>query len=257
MFMDDTYLLAARARSKLTNEASKQEHDLRKLVGHANLLDNIMERIETHKDQLANESIYKLSHSNNSVRFTPLSARVSVIEEDSSDEEDEDDDEQEQFQSPEILYDTNEISSDDESDDDEEGNEEWIDYGNSTITVHMKDYNTAKLSKVTTSSSFRELSHVSEDGEDQEEDDLETLEDYQSESEEEEEEVNVPQLHYCSDDDSDELDTELELKEKSSLFWQDVVSRDLLAEKAHIMKSNNRSNNNHVSAFSSQESIVV
>jgi hypothetical protein len=43
--LSETYFLAARARSKLTREASRQDHDLRVLVSHANLLDNLMDSL--------------------------------------------------------------------------------------------------------------------------------------------------------------------------------------------------------------------
>ncbi|KAK7524473.1 hypothetical protein IWZ03DRAFT_367257 [Phyllosticta citriasiana] len=42
MSLSQTYYIAASARSKLTHEAQKSDHDLRLLVGHANLLDSLM-----------------------------------------------------------------------------------------------------------------------------------------------------------------------------------------------------------------------
>lgn len=42
MTLTQTYRLAHRARGKLSHEASQGDHDLRLLVGHANLLDNLM-----------------------------------------------------------------------------------------------------------------------------------------------------------------------------------------------------------------------
>lgn len=41
----EIYFLASKARSKLTREASKNNHNLRVLVSHANLLDNLMESL--------------------------------------------------------------------------------------------------------------------------------------------------------------------------------------------------------------------
>lgn len=43
----DAYYLATRARAKLTREACRQDHDLRVLVSHANLLDSLMETLNT------------------------------------------------------------------------------------------------------------------------------------------------------------------------------------------------------------------
>lgn len=42
MSLTQTYYIAASARSKLGKEASRADHDLRLLVGHANLLDSLM-----------------------------------------------------------------------------------------------------------------------------------------------------------------------------------------------------------------------
>jgi hypothetical protein len=42
MSVTQTYLLAHTARAKLSSEASHEDHDLRRLVGHANLLDTLM-----------------------------------------------------------------------------------------------------------------------------------------------------------------------------------------------------------------------
>ncbi|KAJ5542477.1 hypothetical protein N7535_004898 [Penicillium sp. DV-2018c] len=42
MSITQTYYLAHTARKKLTHEASRADHDLRLLVGHANLLDSLM-----------------------------------------------------------------------------------------------------------------------------------------------------------------------------------------------------------------------
>lgn len=42
MSLTQTYYLAHTARGKLSKEAAKADHDLRKLVGHANLLDGLM-----------------------------------------------------------------------------------------------------------------------------------------------------------------------------------------------------------------------
>jgi hypothetical protein len=42
MSISQTYLVASSARSKLGKEASKADHNLRRLVGHANLLDALM-----------------------------------------------------------------------------------------------------------------------------------------------------------------------------------------------------------------------
>ena len=42
MSITQTYYLAHKARSKLSSEASRPDHNLRLLVGHANMLDSLM-----------------------------------------------------------------------------------------------------------------------------------------------------------------------------------------------------------------------
>jgi hypothetical protein len=46
MSLTQTYYIAASARSKLGREASRADHDLRLLVGHANLLDSLMVELQ-------------------------------------------------------------------------------------------------------------------------------------------------------------------------------------------------------------------
>ena len=42
MSLTQTYMLAHQARGKLSKEAGRPDHNLRRLVGHANMLDNLM-----------------------------------------------------------------------------------------------------------------------------------------------------------------------------------------------------------------------
>ena len=49
--LSDTYFLSSRAKSKLTREASRHDHDLRVLVSHANLLDSLMDSIHEKKKE--------------------------------------------------------------------------------------------------------------------------------------------------------------------------------------------------------------
>lgn len=79
----DAYYLATRARAKLTREACRQDHDLRVLVSHANLLDSLMESL----------------NSRTNARVTTTVRETSEVVDDSDDEdifyheEDHDDDE--------------------------------------------------------------------------------------------------------------------------------------------------------------------
>jgi hypothetical protein len=89
MTVTQTYRLAHTARGKLSAEASRGEYDLRVLVGHANLLDNIMiDLADAEKEQEA-------SYQSNSVRFAPVTItaeELEIPEESDSDSDDEDDD---------------------------------------------------------------------------------------------------------------------------------------------------------------------
>lgn len=64
MSLTQTYFIAASARSKLGKEASRADHDLRLLVGHANLLDSLMIELqdaERQQEQWLNQTMAKAS----------------------------------------------------------------------------------------------------------------------------------------------------------------------------------------------------
>ncbi|KAL7275466.1 hypothetical protein RUND412_001594 [Rhizina undulata] len=123
MSLSQTFFLAHRARGKLCMEAAKQNHNLRLLVGHANLLDTLMIHLaEAERDQ---EGRF-----NNMVRGGEVQRESSQRwqptipeedeEDDVSDEEEEYDDEEEQIACGSLAtdYDSDSDTSS-ESDDDE------------------------------------------------------------------------------------------------------------------------------------------
>jgi hypothetical protein len=64
MSLTQTYYIAASARSKLGREASRADHDLRLLVGHANLLDSLMIELadaEKKQEEWFNSTVRKAS----------------------------------------------------------------------------------------------------------------------------------------------------------------------------------------------------
>ena len=64
MSITQTYYLAHKARGKLSSEAARPDHNLRLLVGHANLLDSLMlELAEAEQEQETwfNQSVKKAS----------------------------------------------------------------------------------------------------------------------------------------------------------------------------------------------------
>lgn len=101
MSVTQTYFLAHKARAKLAREASRADHDLRLLVGHANLLDGLML-------ELADAEAEQESWFNDSVRGASREERVEyedtvieVSEEDDwseSDSESESDEEEEDIE---------------------------------------------------------------------------------------------------------------------------------------------------------------
>ncbi|KAL6832518.1 hypothetical protein V8C40DRAFT_138156 [Trichoderma camerunense] len=105
MSITQTYYLAHKARAKLSREAAQPDHDLRLLVGHANLLDSLMLELaeaEREQERWFNQSVRNTKTSgSNSSRHIQWADR---IEEEAVDEE----------------YDSDSSSdSDDESDYDE------------------------------------------------------------------------------------------------------------------------------------------
>ncbi|KAM3514628.1 hypothetical protein MY11210_001734 [Beauveria gryllotalpidicola] len=60
MTITQTYYLAHKARAKLSREAAQSDHDLRLLVGHANLLDSLMAELaeaEREQERWFNQSV--------------------------------------------------------------------------------------------------------------------------------------------------------------------------------------------------------
>lgn len=94
MSLTQTYYVASTARSKLGKEASRADHNLRLLVGHANLLDSLMlELADAEREQEAwfNQSVKKASKPEESrhIQWIDTIAEESM-EEDSDSESDSD-----------------------------------------------------------------------------------------------------------------------------------------------------------------------
>lgn len=87
MSLTQTYYIASSARGKLGREASKADHNLRRLVGHANLLDNLMvELADAEREQEAwfNTSVRTASKPEEPRHIQWVD---SIAEEDESDDE--------------------------------------------------------------------------------------------------------------------------------------------------------------------------
>ncbi len=80
MSIAQTYFLAHKARAKLSSEAARPDHNLRLLVGHANLLDSLMLELadaEREQESWFNQSVRGASHttSTSPVSVTPSQDR--------------------------------------------------------------------------------------------------------------------------------------------------------------------------------------
>jgi len=112
MSITQTFYLAHKARGKLSSEAAKSDHDLRLLVGHANLLDNLMlhlQNAEKEQDAWFNAMV-----------------RGNSMEDDETDVMDTISEEEENFGSLPEDYSESESSDDDSDDDDYELDSEYL-----------------------------------------------------------------------------------------------------------------------------------
>src|ERR1700733_3561749 len=74
MSITQTYYLAHKARAKLAFEAGRSDHNLRLLVGHANLLDSLMLELadaEREQESWFNQSVRASSSSSSSSLSSP------------------------------------------------------------------------------------------------------------------------------------------------------------------------------------------
>jgi hypothetical protein len=96
MSLTQTYYIAASARSKLGKEAQRADHDLRFLVGHANLLDSLMvelQEAERQQEQWFNQTMAKASKAEEPrhVQWADSIAEEEEEEDDDSESDNEDD----------------------------------------------------------------------------------------------------------------------------------------------------------------------
>jgi len=97
MSLTQTYYIAASARSKLGKEACRPDHDLRLLVGHANLLDSLMLELadaEKKQEEWFNNTVRKAAKSDEPrhIQWVDTIAESPEDEEDSDSESEYDED---------------------------------------------------------------------------------------------------------------------------------------------------------------------
>jgi hypothetical protein len=132
MSLTQTYYIAASARSKLGKEACRADHDLRLLVGHANLLDSLMIELqdaERQQEQWFNQTMAKASKTEEPRHIQWADSIAEELDEDDEDDvSDSDSDNEDDFdmipmprriaQSP-VQISTMEVDDDDSEDDDD------------------------------------------------------------------------------------------------------------------------------------------
>ena len=98
MSLTQTYMMAHLSRKQLSKEAARPDHDLRRLVGHANMLDNLMldlAHAEEEQESWFNQTVQnadKASEESKHVRWADkVPEDVFDDEEEEEEEEDEDD----------------------------------------------------------------------------------------------------------------------------------------------------------------------
>jgi hypothetical protein len=128
MSLSQTYFIASSARAKLGKEACRPDHNLRLLVGHANLLDALMlELRDAEREQEAwfNHSVKKAEEQPQHIRW----ADTIVEDEDDDDSSDSDSDSEfdeaefematplRRIRSPPVIITSEEIEDDDDDED--------------------------------------------------------------------------------------------------------------------------------------------
>lgn len=108
MSITQTYYLAHKARAKLSREAAQPDHDLRLLVGHANLLDTLMLELadaEREQERWFNQSVRGASTQKD--RHVQWAENIAEVPEDEYDSDSSSDDDFEEDEEEEDIVMTN------------------------------------------------------------------------------------------------------------------------------------------------------
>lgn len=95
MSITQTYYLAHKARAKLSREAAQPDHDLRLLVGHANLLDTLMMELadaEREQERWFNQSVASSNSQKQQIHISESIPEEEYDSDSSDDDYDEDED---------------------------------------------------------------------------------------------------------------------------------------------------------------------
>ncbi|KAL8868380.1 MAG: hypothetical protein Q9174_005032 [Haloplaca sp. 1 TL-2023] len=163
MSITQTYYLAHTARGKLSKEAGKADHNLRLLVGHANLLDGLMLDLadaEREQESWFNQTVKGAAKASNEPRHIHWADTIEeAIEDDEYDSDSDSEDEMEQAQQipvtrlPQEKAPTSSVAIVDDSDEEMEDDED------------NEDHALIRVSSRTSSEHPPELLHESSDSE--------------------------------------------------------------------------------------------
>lgn len=146
-----SYILASKVRSKLTKEAQNPNSSLRVLVTQANMLDNLMDHINSETEKRTATSKVQFQLPNNRPRQpSSLSANISEYEVDSDSDSDSDSDDSDYESDSDDYY----YSSEEEEDEEEE-------QGQATLQ-HVQSYKQLKSLDLSLSSIREESTELPE-----------------------------------------------------------------------------------------------
>jgi hypothetical protein len=123
MSITQTYFLAHSARGKLSKEASRADHDLRLLVGHANMLDHLMidlANAEQEQERWFNKSVSGASEAEEPAQNTETIVEEPEADWEAEDAETSDDDSTYDEEETSAVITSTEVDSDMEEDDEQD-----------------------------------------------------------------------------------------------------------------------------------------
>lgn len=110
MSITQTYYLAHKARGKLSREAAQPDHDLRLLVGHANLLDSLMLELadaEREQERWFNQSVRQAAPKKQQERHIQWADRIEEAEEEYDEDSSSDSDSDSDFEDDVVMAEQN------------------------------------------------------------------------------------------------------------------------------------------------------
>jgi hypothetical protein len=140
MSITQTYFLAHSARGKLSKEAARADHDLRLLVGHANLLDSLMLDLASAEQEQEQWFTKSVSQSEEAVEDPEADWQAEDAEDSESESDDDEDIQMIEATTEATIVTATEVDDEDFEEDDEE------DYGDLALTRTASRHSPPELS---------------------------------------------------------------------------------------------------------------